>query len=74
MATKFSSRRLECQGPCDEYGDPLPDGVARVGFIYRTACGSDHIVLDYQEAMMLANELNKAVDTIKNNRREKIST
>ena len=64
-----NSRRLEGQGRWDEYGDPLPEGVARISLTYRARDARHHITLDYAEAVMLANELERAMDKIKKNRR-----
>lgn len=68
MATPKNSRKLECHGPCDEYGDELPDGVARVGLFYRSNKNRAHIVLDYSEAIMLRAELEGAIQKINRNR------
>lgn len=68
MATPTNSRKLECHGPCDEYGDDMPEGVARVGVFYGASDARHHIVLDFAEACMLVNELRKAIDVIKKNR------
>ena len=63
-----SSRKLECHGPCDEHGDPYPDGVARIGLFRHTSKARDHIVLDYGEAVMLLAELKAATEKIERNR------
>ncbi len=61
-------RRLQAFGPCDEYGDPLPNGVARIHLIYRAVGATHGIVLDYAEAVMLRDELQHATTEIEANR------
>lgn len=61
-------RKLQAFGPCDEYGDHLPNGVARVRLVWRTGTGTHGIVLDYSEAVMLLEELQHATTEIEANR------
>ncbi len=64
-----SSRHLQCFGPCTEYGDLRPDGVARVRVDYKSSAVRTIIALDYNEAMMLKRELDGALLRIEENRR-----
>lgn len=61
-------RTIQAFGPCDEYGDPKPDGVARVRMIYRSSTARHGIVLDYDEAVLLRDELQHATTEIEANR------
>lgn len=67
-------RTVQAFGPCDEYGDPLPHGVARIDMIYRAVGCEHHIVFDYAEAVMLRDELQHAVSEIEANRRGVVET
>lgn len=64
-----ASRRLQCFGPCTEYGDLRPEGVARVRVDYKPNGVRSIIALDYAEALMLKRELDGALLKIENNRR-----
>lgn len=61
-------RTLQAFGPCDEYGEPLPNGVARVRLVYRSSTARHGIVMDYREAVMLLEELQHATTEIEANR------
>lgn len=63
-----AGRTLQAFGPCDEYGEPLPNGVARVRIICRTYSARHGLVLDYAEARMLFEELQHALTEIDANR------
>lgn len=62
-------RTLQVFGPCDQYGEPLVGGVARIDFIHKTpGVVEEHCVLDYAEACMLRDELVSACAVIESNR------
>lgn len=63
-------RKLECKGTCDEYGDPLPNGVARLRVECRWRRSGELfvIVLDRDEAEMLKRELDAGLLAIDGNR------
>lgn len=64
-----ASRTLQCFGPCTEYGDLRPEGVARVRVDYKPNGVRSIIALDYAEALMLKRELDGALLKIETNRR-----
>lgn len=63
-----SGRTIQAFGPCDEYGEPKPGGVARVRMVYRSSVARHDIVLDYAEAVILLEELQHATTEIEANR------
>lgn len=63
-----SSRKLMCFGPCTEYGDLRPDGVARVRIDFKSRSVRSIIALDYAEALMLKAELDAAIARVQANR------
>lgn len=65
-------RTLQAFGPCDQYGDPLPDGVARIRVVYKSSAARHGIVLSYVEAQMLLEELTHACSAIEANRAMKL--
>ncbi len=66
-------RTLQAFGPCDAYGDPKPDGVARIRLLYRTHNSQHGLVLDYMEACWLEEELRNAIRHIEDNRRAAVA-
>lgn len=64
-------RKLQAIGTCDEYGDIIPNGVARVRLEYRSPTATHGIVLDYAEAQMLMLELQEHVTGIEAARAER---
>mgnify|MGYP003443061055 FL=1 len=51
-----------------KYGDPLAGGVARLRVEYAAAHARHGIVLDYAEARMLLDELQRGIAEIDSNR------
>ena len=57
-------RKMQAIGTCDEYGDVIPNGVARVRVEYKSWTALHVIALDYDEARMLMLELQEYVTGI----------
>lgn len=64
-------RKLQAIGTCDEYGDIIPNGVARIRVEYLSRTAHHIIAIDYAEARMLMLELQEHVTGIEAARAER---
>lgn len=61
-------RKLQAFGPCDDYGDPLPSGTDLTEMLYAAIGAEHHILIAYDEAVKLRDELTESIETIERNR------